>query len=155
LSFAGKISTEKIMQPLNYSKVCFYKIVSADLDALDPQLSPLLGENCYSRAVDVGIDEPACQVCFEDFFPGGEYHWTTWIDQIDFVTQGKAEVTILQPPDLEEQVTVIAEAPCIYLIPRGARVVWKVLGDEVFRHFSVDVPNPGFRYPTAKSIQKS
>lgn len=140
------------MQALNYSKFCYYKITSSDLDGVAPQPTPVLGENVLSRAVGVGIDEPACQVCFEDFFPGGEYHWTMWIDQVDVVIQGSAEITIWQPPALEEQVTVIAEAPCMYLIPRGARVMWKVLGDQIFRHFSIDIPNPGFTLAPARSI---
>jgi hypothetical protein len=142
------------MSALQYSRFCYYKVDPADLDSLPPSPEPLLGEGCLSRVAGIGIDEPACQVCYEDYFPGGEYHWTTWIDQVDVVTEGKAEITILQPPELEQSVTVIAEAPCIYLLPRGARVIWRVLGDQVFRHFSIDIPNPGFPLTPAKSIQK-
>jgi hypothetical protein len=141
--------------PLIYSKFCYYKIDPDDLDALQPEPAPTLGDGCISRMVGIGIDEPACQVCYEDFFPGGEYRWTTWIDQIDVVTQGKAEITILQPPALEQKTTLIAEAPCIYLIPRGTQIVWKVLGEEVFRHFSIDIPNPGFPLTPAKSLEKN
>jgi hypothetical protein len=139
--------------PLLYSKFCYYKIEPSDLDSLAPEPTPVLGEGCLTRNVGIGIDEPACQVCYEDFFPGQEYRWTTWIDQIDVVTQGRAEITILQPPAFEQRVTVIAEAPCIYLLPRGTRVVWKVLGDQVFRHFSIDFPNPGFPSVPARSLK--
>jgi ethanolamine utilization protein EutQ (cupin superfamily) len=105
------------------------------------------------RMVGVGIDEPPCQIVYEDFFPGPEYHWTTWVDQIDFVTEGRAEITYYQPPSLEEKRTIIVEAPCIYLIPRGTPIVWKVLGDEIFRHISVDIPNPLFPTELAKSLK--
>lgn len=142
------------MHPVVYSKFSYYKIDPEDLNSLPPVPAPYLGEGCQSRIAGIGIDEPACQVCYEDFFPGGEYHWTTWIDQIDVVTEGKAEITVLHPPALEEKTTIIAEAPCIYLIPRGTPIVWRVLGDQVFRHFSFDIPNPGFPLPPAKSIKK-
>lgn len=142
------------MQPVVYSRFSHYKIDNNDLDSLPVQDAPYLGDGCRSRIVSVGIDEPACQVCFEDFFPGAEYRWTTWIDQIDVVVQGRAEITILHPPALEEKITIVAEAPCMYLIPRGTPIVWKVLGDEVFRHFSIDMPNPGFPMPMAQSVAR-
>jgi len=141
------------MYPVNYSKFSYYKVDDDDLDSLEPQAVEFLGGS-LQRMCGVGIDEPCCQVVFEDFFPGGEYPWTTWVDQIDFVTKGKAEITFYQPPSLEEKRTIIVEAPCIYLIPRGTPLVWKVLGDEVFRHFSFDIPNPLFPTEPARSIKK-
>jgi hypothetical protein len=143
------------MYPLVYSKFCFYKIDPHDLDVLQPQVTPSLGEGCLTRSVGIGIDEPACQVCYEDFFPGGEYRWTTWIDQIDVVTLGKAEITVWHPPEFEKKTTLYAEAPCIYLLPRGTRILWRVLGEEVFRHFSIDIPNPGFPLLDAQSLEKA
>ena len=89
------------MQPVNYSKFCYYKIEEDDLDSLEPQPVEFLGGG-LQRMVGVGIDEPCCQLVYEDFFPGYEYRWTTWVDQLDFVTQGKAEITYYQPPSLEE-----------------------------------------------------
>lgn len=140
------------MQPVNYSKFCYYKIEEDDLDSLEPQSVDFLGGG-LQRMVGVGIDEPCCQLVYEDFFPGYEYRWTTWVDQLDFVTQGKAEITYYQPPSLEEKITVVVEAPCVYLIPRGTPLVWKVLGDVPFRHMSVDIPNPLFPTELAKSLQ--
>lgn len=140
------------MYPVNYSKFAYYKIDPSDLDSVEPQPSPFLG-GALQRMVGIGIDEPCCQVVFEDFFPGYEYRWTTWVDQIDYVVSGKAEITFHQPPGLEVQKTVLVEAPSIYLIPRGTPLVWKIIGDEVFRHFSFDVPNPLFPTETARSVK--
>jgi hypothetical protein len=139
------------MYPVNYSKFSYYKIDNNDLDSVEPQPIEFLGGG-LQRMVGIGIDQPCCQVVFEDFFPGGEYRWTTWVDQLDFVTQGKAEITYYQPPSLEKKVTILVEAPCIYLIPRGTPLVWKVVGNEIFRHFSFDIPNPLFPTTPARSI---
>ena len=88
----------------------------------------LLGDGPW-RMCGIGIDEPHVQMVYEDFFPGHEYRWTVWLDQIDLVTEGKAEITVILPPELERTKTFIAEAPCIYLIPRGSRITWRPLGD--------------------------
>lgn len=141
------------MYPVNYSKFRYYKIEDNDLDSIEPLPSEFLG-GALQRMCGVGIDEPCCQVVFEDFFPGYEYKWTTWVDQLDFVTKGKAEITFYQPPSLEVKQTILVEAPCIYLIPRGTPLVWKIIGDEVFRHFSFDVPNPLFPTDLAKSVKE-
>jgi hypothetical protein len=140
------------MHPVVYSKFRVYQIDPDDLDSVEPEPQPFLGGGLW-RAVGVGIDEPCCQIVYEDFYPGHEYSWTTWIDQIDFVTQGKAEITYYETPALEKQHTVTVEAPCIYLIPRGTPLVWRVLGDEVYRHFSFDIPNPLFPIENGKSVK--
>jgi hypothetical protein len=142
------------MQPLVYSKFRMYHIDDRDLDEVEPEAVEFLG-GALQRMVGIGIDEPACQMVLEDFFPGGEYHWTTWQDQVDLVTQGSAEITCYLPPSLEEKVVVVAEAPCVYLIPRGTRITWKPLGDGPFRHISIDFPNPGFPTTPARSVRES
>ena len=143
------------MQPLVYSRFQVYQVEDRDLDEVEPVAVEFLGGSGLQRMVGIGIDEPACQMVFEDFFPGGEYHWTTWQDQVDVVTRGKAEITCLLPPSLEETVVRIVEAPCIYLVPRGTRITWKPLGDEPFRHISIDFPNPGFPTEPARSVREA
>jgi hypothetical protein len=117
------------------------------VDTNDIESSPLLPypfcEPSTYRIVTV-INEPAAQVVYEDWFKGQDVQWSAWTDAVHFVTQGKAEITLWQPPDLCEKIVAIAEAPCVYLIPRGARVQWRVLSDEPFRKLVADVPNPGF-----------
>ena len=138
------------MYPIVYSNFPYYHIDPSDLDGRAAAVELLGG--ALQRMVGIGIDEPCCQVVFEDFFPGYEYRWTIWLDQIDLVT-GKAEISVLLPPELERTKTFIVEAPSIYLIPRGTPLVWKIIGDEVFRHFSFDVPNPMFPTELARSVK--
>lgn len=139
------------MQPIVYSRFRHYKIEPSDIEDVAPEPTPFLGGG-PSRCVGIGIDEPACQLVLEDFFPGSEYQWTTFQDQIDFVTEGSCEIRYLLPPAYEESGTVIVEAPSVYLIPRGTRIVWRPLGDGPFRHISVDFPNPGFPVAQAASV---
>jgi hypothetical protein len=131
-----------MLQRLVYSKFQLYQVDPKDLDDAPIEPYPFCEPSTF-RIVTV-IDEPATQVVYEDWFKGQDVQWTTWTDAIHFVLQGKAEITLWQPPDLQEKIVAIAEAPCVYLIPRGARVQWRVLSDEPFRKLVADVPNPGF-----------
>jgi ethanolamine utilization protein EutQ (cupin superfamily) len=131
------------MEAIKYSRFRLWPIDTTDLDAAPFEAFPFV-DGAQSRMVGIGINEPACLVVLEDFVPGPDLLWTVWQDQIDVVLQGRAEITYWEPPDQSEPTTVLAEAPCIYLIPRGTRIVWRVLGDDPFRHISIDFPNPGF-----------
>jgi hypothetical protein len=142
------------MSGITYSKFRMYKIENSDLDSITPGPFPFC-EGAVSRMVGVGIDEPACQVVLEDYFPGPPYVWTVWQDQIDVVLSGKAKITYYEPPDQNIQRTVIAEAGCLYLIPRGTKIIWNILGEEPFRHLSIDFPNPGFSSELASSVKQN
>jgi len=142
------------VQPIVYSDFRYYHIEPSDLDDIEPQPMELLGGGMW-RMCGIGINEPFVQMVFEDFFPGHEYRWTVWLDQIDIVTEGRAEISVLLPPELERTKTFIAEAPCIYLIPRGTRITWKPLGDRPFRHISIDAPNPGFPIEDGASVLRA
>jgi hypothetical protein len=142
------------MQPIVYSDFRLYRIDPSDLDGIEPGPMPLLGDGLW-RMCGVGINEPAVQVVYEDFFPGHVYSWTTWLDQIDFVTEGQAEITVLLPPALDVTRTFLAQAPCIYLIPRGTRITWKPFGEGPYRHFSFDIPNPGFPVEDGASVRRA
>lgn len=138
------------MQPLTHSSFRYYKYEPRDLDDLDAEPVEMLGGGLQRMAL--AVDEPALQVVIEDFFPGAEYRWTTFLDQVDWVVEGRCEITVEEPPDYERSQTIIAEAPSLYLLPRGTRVIWRPLGERPFRHISFDFPNPGFTVPWAKSL---
>jgi hypothetical protein len=142
------------MQPLVYSKFRLWAIDDADLDAAPFSPFPFV-DGARSRMINSGIDEPACLVVFEDFVPGPDLLWTVWQDQIDVVLSGRAEITYWEPPDQSDAKTVIASAPCMYLIPRGTRISWRVLDNAPFRHVSIDFPNPGFGVPEASRLAAS
>jgi hypothetical protein len=132
-----------MLQRLVYSKFRVYRVNPADIDKAPIQPYPFCEPSTY-RICTV-IDEPATQIVYEDWFKGQDVMWWAWTDAIHFVLQGKAEVTVWQPPDLTEKFVEVVEPPCVYLIPRGARVQWKVLSDEPFRKLVADIPNPGFK----------
>jgi hypothetical protein len=131
-----------MLQPLVYSKFAIYHLNPEDMEKAKIQPYPFCEPSTY-RIVNI-INEPATQIVYEDWFKGQDVEWHYWVDAIHFVTEGKAEITVFQPPDLVEKTVVIAEAPCVYLTPRGARVRWKVLSDEPFRKIVCDIPNPGY-----------
>jgi hypothetical protein len=139
------------VQPLVYSTFRYYKYDASDIDAIDPEPVEMLGGG-LQRMAGV-VNEPAVQIVIEDFFPGSEYRWTTFLDQVDWVVDGSCEITVELPPDYDRRETVVVEAPGLYLLPRGTRVIWRPLGDRPFRHISFDFPNPGFTIPMAASVQ--
>jgi hypothetical protein len=130
-----------MLRSLVYSKFQMYKLNPDDVEKAPVNPYPFCDSTF--RIVTV-INQPAAQVVYEDWFKDQVYQWHAWTDEIHFILQGKAEMTLWQPPDLEEKTVVIVEAPCVYLIPFAARVQWRVLSDETFRKISVDFPNPGF-----------
>lgn len=138
------------MQALSYSRFSLYQTVQDDLDAVSPSPFPH-SPGATSRSVTV-VDEPACQVVFEDCFAGGEFTWTCWHDEVHYVTRGRAELDIYEPPTLTHTTTVIVEAGSLYLIPRGTKMVWRVL-EGPMRRFTIDFPNPGFPDALAASLR--
>jgi mannose-6-phosphate isomerase-like protein (cupin superfamily) len=134
-----------------YSRFEIYKVVNNDLDSAPEFPFPFVAGSKF-KAVNTGIDQPAVQVNFEDFYPGPDIVWSMFHDEVQYVTSGRAEITFHLPPLMQESGTVTAEAGSIYLLPRGARIVWRVLGDMPFRHLCICIPNPGYPIPVAESV---
>ena len=135
-----------------YSKFRMYSVVDSDLDAAPTFPFPFVPGSKF-KAVNTGIDEPAVQVNFEDFLPGPDIVWSMFHDEVQYVTSGRAEITFHLPPLMQESGKVTAGPGSIYLLPRGARIVWRVLGDAPFRHLCVCIPNPGYPIAVAASVQ--
>jgi len=129
------------MQPLTYSRFSHYKLVDEDVESAPVETFPF-SDGAKFRGVGV-INQPACQVVFEDFLPGADFAWTCWHDEVHFVTHGRAEITYYEPPMFEGSGKILAEPGSLYLVPRGTRMEWTVL-EGPFRRFTVDFPNPGF-----------
>ena len=137
-----------------YSKFRLYQVKDSDLDSAPTFPFPLVaGSQC--KAVNCGIDEPAVQVNFEDFLPGPDIVWSMFHDEVHYVTSGRAEITYHLAPMMKETGTVVASAGSVYLLPRGARIVWRVLGNEPFRHLCLCIPNPGYPIETAASVRQA
>ena len=139
------------MDAIKWSRFALYNVADSDLDTAPDKTFPFIDGSRY-RAVNTGIDEPASQINFEDFYPGPDIVWTLSHDEVHYVTKGRAEITYHLPPLMKETGTVIAETGSVYLLPRGCRVVWRVLGDEPFRHMCICVPNPGYPSVPAPSV---
>jgi quercetin dioxygenase-like cupin family protein len=143
------------MDRIVWSKFGIYHCEDSDLDTAPDLEFPFIPGSKF-RAVNTGIDEPACQVNYEDFVKGQDIVWTVAHDEVQYVVSGEAEITYHLPPLMIETGKVIAKPGSIYLIPRGCRIVWRVLSDTPFRHLCVTYPNPGYPIPVARSnAQKS
>ncbi|MFC2032651.1 cupin domain-containing protein [Chloroflexota bacterium] len=93
-------------------------------------------------------------VCGIMDFPAGEtFFWFFPHDEIQYIVKGKAEMTYsLAGTSHTEQKTMSLEPGDCYLIPRGARVTWKVAQEEDLRH--LDFVMPGIP-PTRKQAKLS
>lgn len=135
-----------------YSRFRIYTFENKDLDSAASFPFPFIAGSRF-KAVNTGIDEPAVQVNFEDFYPGPDIVWSMFHDEVQYVTSGRAEITFHLPPLMQATGKVTAGPGSIYLLPRGARIVWRVLGDQPFRHLCVCIPNPGYPIPIANSAR--
>jgi len=138
------------MDRIEYSKFQMYKVDDGDMDSADMFQFPFI-EGSQFRAVNTGIDEPSVQINFEDFLPGPDIEWSLFHDEVQYVTSGRAQIEYWLPPLMQEHGKVIAEPGCVYLLPRGCRVIWHVLDDEPFRHLCICFPNPGYPISIARS----
>lgn len=141
------------MDRIVYSRFGHYRAHDADLDEAPDLEFPFVPGSRF-RAVNTGIDEPACQVNFEDFYAGKDIPWTLFHDEVQVVLKGRAEIEYWLPPLFTEHGKFVAEPGSVYLMPRGCRVVWRVLGEEPFRHLCITYPNPGYPIPVAASARR-
>ena len=139
------------MDALKWGRFGIYRCEDGDLDNAPDMEFPFAAGSRF-RAVNTGINEPACQINYEDFYKGPDIVWTLAHDEVQYVVSGRAEIEYHLPPLMIETGKVIAEPGCVYLLPRGCRVVWRVLSDEPFRHLCVTYPNPGYPIPVAASV---
>ena len=141
------------MEAIKWSGFGLYNVDDSDLDTAPDKTFPFIDGSRY-RAVNTGINEPSTQINFEDFYPGPDIVWTLSHDEIHYVTKGRAEMTYHLPPLMKETGTVVAQAGSGPICCRaGVGVVWRVLGDEPFRHLCICVPNPGYPSGPAPSVR--
>jgi ethanolamine utilization protein EutQ (cupin superfamily) len=128
--------------PYPYSE---FKVFKVDPKAMQPT-------HIETRGVTLDIavfnDEPGGTTGVEDFRPGDEVEWNFFHDEVQYILKGKAEITYSLPPVHRKWYKTSAEEGSIYLIPRGARVKFKVIGSDPYRHLFVVMPG-GF-YPADK-----
>lgn len=142
------------MDRITWGKFAVYHYDDGDL-ASEPNLTFPFVEGSRFRAANIGIDEPAVQINLEDFYKGKDIPWTLAHDEVHLVVSGECEIEYHLPPLMIESGTVRVKAGDVYYMPRGCRVVWRVLSDEPFRHHCVCFPNPGYPIPLVKSASKA
>jgi len=126
--------------PFPYSE---FKIFKVDPSAMKPTYIETRG---VTMDVAVFNDEPGATTGVEDFRPGDEVEWSFYHDEVQYILKGKAEISYSLPPMHRRWYKTSAEEGCIYLIPRGARVKFKVIGNDPYRHLFVVMPG-GFYTP--------
>jgi len=131
-----------VVQQLVYSR---FALANVGLDKLDgAELEPFPTVPTSRFRWSILFSEHACQAVVEDWFKDNDIEWTYWIDAIFYVFSGECEITLWQPPNWVERTVVTARPGDVFLCPRGARVRFRVLTEEPFRHLVFDVPNPGY-----------
>ena len=138
---------------ITWSKFKIYDPVDSDLDNA-PDLEFPFHPGSKFRAINTGIDEPSTQVNYEDFYKGMDIGWSMPHDEVQVVVSGEAEIEYFLPPLMAESGKVIAKKGSVYLLPQGARIIWRVLSDEPFRHLCICYPNPRYPIPVADSVAK-
>jgi quercetin dioxygenase-like cupin family protein len=99
------------------------------------------------------INQPNCQVIFEDFLPGTEFWWTFAHDEFQVALSGEMELEVYLPPLYTEVVKRRIRAGDIYTYPVGARKHVKVTSKEPFRHICFCPPSPGYPFPTLADLK--
>lgn len=138
---------------ITWSKFKIYDPVDSDLDNA-PDLEFPFHPGSKFRAINTGIDEPSTQVNYEDFYKGMDIGWSMPHDEVQVVVSGEAEIEYFLPPLMAESGKVIAKKGSVYLLPQGARIIWRVISDEPFRHLCICYPNPRYPIPVADSVAK-
>ena len=138
---------------ITWSKFKIYDPVDSDLDNA-PDLEFPFHPGSKFRAINTGIDEPSTQVNYEDFYKGMDIGWSMPHDEVQVVVSGEAEIEYFLPPLMAESGKVIAKKGSVYLLPQGARIIWRVVSDEPFRHLCICYPNPRYPIPVADSVAK-
>jgi len=139
------------LEKISWSKFGIYHPQDSDLDDAEDMEFPFHPGSRF-RAVNCGIEEESVQINYEDFFKGQDITWHMPHDEVQIVVSGRAEIEYHLPPLMLESGKVTAEPGSICFLPQGARIVWRVLSDEPFRHLCVCYPNPGYPIPVAKSV---
>ena len=79
----------------------------------------------------------------ENFPAGKTTHWVFWFDEVQYVLEGKAEVTYtLASTRFTEEKKMTIEKGDVYIIPRGTDISWKVDPSGPLVRFCVIMPGP-------------
>lgn len=77
-------------------------------------------------------------------FPAGKItHWVFWYDEIQYIMDGKAEVTYTLPANrFTVEKTMTVEKGDVYIIPKGADIYWNVDPSGPLKKLCIVMPAP-------------
>ena len=96
---------------------------------------PKVGTKSGPCVLNTLINIPEAWVGVEDFMPMKEFHWAFHYNEVHLVLDGKAEISYTLAANPDKIINAVAEKGDTYFIPCGARVSWKVISKEPFRHY--------------------
>ncbi len=111
--------------------------------------------NLYVRGEMIRI--PEALVVLEDFAPGATVKWCFDNDEVQYILNGKAEMTYRLPYDLyNEAKTMTVEAGDCYFFPSGSEIEWKIDPSGPYQKLCIIMPGipprelpPDKRYPVS------
>ena len=101
---------------------------------------PIVGTKSGPGRLITAINVPEAWVGVEDFEPGTELRWSFHYNEVHLILEGKAEISYTLAANPDKIFKAVAEKGDTYLIPCGARVTWKVVSKEPFRHYFIIAP---------------
>lgn len=90
------------------------------------------------------VNDRRATLAYESFPPGATVNWAFWHDEVHVATSGEVEASYTLGPNHRKVVTKTFRAGDAYVIPDGARVAFKVVSDEPYRHVCVIMPRYEF-----------
>ena len=101
-----------------------------------------LGGNIYAYGPETNMRYANATVSMEDFGAGETMYWAFPLDnEVHLILKGKAELTYsLEGTNHTEEKKMTVEEGDVYIIPRGARMTWKVDPSGPLRKLCVTIP---------------
>ena len=101
-----------------------------------------LSGNIYAYGPEAGFRYANGAAVMEDFGAGETIFWAFPLDnEVHIILKGKAEVTYsLEGTNHTEEKKMIVEEGDIYLIPRGARMTWRIDPNGPLRKLCIVMP---------------
>ena len=101
---------------------------------------PTVGTKSGPTKLSTLINVPEAWIGVEDFLPGTEMRWAFHYNEVQLILEGKAEISYTLGTNPNKIFKAVAEKGDTYLIPCGAKVTFKVISEEPYRHYFVIMP---------------
>lgn len=146
--WAGYWKTTKLAEPI-LTEIPVRNIYE-NLKAKPVIKAKTVGGNIYAYSPEVNIRTVNATVSMEDFGAGETIFWAFPLDsEVHQILKGKAKLTYsLEGTNHTEEKTIDIKEGDVYVIPRGARMTWKV--DKSGPLVKLCITIPGLAVPDRK-----